>query len=42
MVDHIVDRYLDDYVALDPVTATYLGVPGHDDELPGPLPGRIG
>jgi uncharacterized protein (DUF885 family) len=34
MVDHIVDRYLDDYVALDPVTATYLGVPGHDDELP--------
>ena len=34
MVDHIMDRYLEDYLALDPVAATYLGVPGRDDELP--------
>ena len=34
MVDHIMDRYLDDYLALDPLSATYLGVSGHDDEVP--------
>ena len=34
MVDRIMDRYLDDYLALDPVAATYLGVPGRDDEVP--------
>ncbi|MBL1096689.1 DUF885 domain-containing protein [Streptomyces coffeae] len=27
------DRYVDDYAALDPNAATYLGVPGHDDRL---------
>lgn len=26
------DRIVDDYVALDPMVATYLGVPGHDHE----------
>jgi uncharacterized protein (DUF885 family) len=34
MVDHVMDRYLDDYLALDPLSATYLGVSGHDDEVP--------
>ena len=34
MVDHVIDRYLDDYLALDPLSATYLGVSGHDDEVP--------
>ncbi|WP_033296379.1 DUF885 domain-containing protein [Amycolatopsis jejuensis] len=33
-VDDLMDRYLDQYVALDPLTATRLGVPGHDDALP--------
>ena len=32
-VDAIADAYVDDYCALDPVTATYLGVPGHEDRL---------
>lgn len=33
-VDDIADGYVEDYVALDPLTATYLGIPGHDSELP--------
>lgn len=28
------DAYLADHLALDPILATYLGVGGHDDELP--------
>ena len=32
-VDAIADTYVDDYCALDPVTATYLGVPGHEHRL---------
>ncbi len=32
-VDAIADAYVDDYCALDPVAATYLGVPGHEDRL---------
>ncbi len=32
-VDTIADAFVDDYCALDPVTATYLGVPGHDHRL---------
>ncbi len=32
-VDAIADAYVDDYCALDPVTATDLGVPGHEDRL---------
>lgn len=33
-VDHLIDAYLDDYVALDPATATFVGIPGHEAELP--------
>ncbi len=32
-VDAVADAYVDDYCALDPVTATYLGVPGHEHRL---------
>ncbi len=32
-VDAIADAYVDDYCALDPVAATYLGVPGHEHRL---------
>jgi uncharacterized protein (DUF885 family) len=32
-VDDIADRYVDEYAALDPITATYLGLPGHEDRL---------
>ncbi|MGH3621818.1 MAG: DUF885 domain-containing protein, partial [Sciscionella sp.] len=28
------DQFMLDYAALDPIAATYLGVPGHDEELP--------
>jgi uncharacterized protein (DUF885 family) len=34
MVHPISDRYVDDYVALDPMTATFLGLTGHDEDLP--------
>jgi uncharacterized protein (DUF885 family) len=33
-VDAVVDRYLDEWVTLDPLTATYLGIAGHDAEVP--------
>ncbi len=33
-VDEVADRYLDTALAHDPMTATYLGVPGYDDQLP--------
>jgi uncharacterized protein (DUF885 family) len=32
-VDTIADAYVEDYCALDPLTATFLGVPGHDHLL---------
>jgi uncharacterized protein (DUF885 family) len=32
-IDAIADAYVDDYCALDPFIATYLGVAGHDDEV---------
>ncbi|HEY4629663.1 MAG TPA: DUF885 domain-containing protein, partial [Blastococcus sp.] len=32
-VDQIADRYVDEYAALDPITATYMGLPGHEDRL---------
>ncbi len=32
-VDAIAETYVDDYAALDPITATYLGISGHDDRL---------
>ncbi|MGI8529571.1 MAG: DUF885 domain-containing protein [Geodermatophilaceae bacterium] len=33
-VDALADSYLDDLCALDPLSATSFGVPGHDDRLP--------
>ena len=33
-VDHLVDAYLVDYAALDPSFATYVGITGHDADLP--------
>jgi uncharacterized protein (DUF885 family) len=32
-IDAIADEYLDRFVALSPITATYLGILGHEDEL---------
>ena len=32
-VDAIAERYVDEYAALDPIAATYIGLPGHDGEL---------
>lgn len=32
-VDRIADGFLDAFIALSPITATYLGIPGHDEEL---------
>ncbi|MGH3760695.1 DUF885 domain-containing protein [Actinophytocola sp.] len=30
----VCDSYVDDYVRLDPIVATALGIPGYDDQLP--------
>lgn len=32
-IDAIADRYVDEYAAADPVTATYMGISGHESEL---------
>ena len=32
-VDAAAERFVDDYAALDPISATYLGLPGYDDVL---------
>ncbi len=32
-VDAIANAYVEDYAALDPITATYLGIDGHEDRL---------
>jgi uncharacterized protein (DUF885 family) len=32
-IDDIADRYVDEYAAADPVTATYAGIAGHENEL---------
>ena len=32
-IDEIADRYVEDFIAGDPVSATMLGLPGHDSEL---------
>lgn len=32
-VDAVAERFVDDYAALDPIAATYLGLPGHEDRL---------
>ena len=31
--DALADSYVEDYCALDPIAATFFGVPGHEDEL---------
>ena len=33
-IDALCDAFVDEYCALDPLTATYAGVPGHDHALP--------
>ena len=33
-VDTVAEAYVESASALDPITATYLGIPGHDDKLP--------
>jgi uncharacterized protein (DUF885 family) len=33
-LDHLVEAYLDEYVALDPIVATAIGISGHETELP--------
>jgi uncharacterized protein (DUF885 family) len=33
LVGAVADRFVDEYAAADPVTATYDGIAGHDDEL---------
>jgi uncharacterized protein (DUF885 family) len=38
-LDRLADRFVDEYAALQPVAATYIGVPGHDDEWPDLSPG---
>ena len=32
-VDAVAERFVDDHAALDPISATYLGLPGYDDVL---------
>ncbi len=32
-VDAVAERFVDDYAALDPVSATYIGLPGFEDRL---------
>lgn len=34
LVDVRTDQFVEDLAALDPLTATYAGIPGHDGELP--------
>ena len=37
-LDRLADRFVDAYAAAQPVVATYIGVPGHDDEWPDLTP----
>lgn len=37
-LDQLADRFVDAYAADDPTVATYIGVPGHDDEWPDLTP----
>ena len=32
-IDRVADRYLDGLIELSPISATYLGIPGHDEDL---------
>ncbi len=42
-IDSIADEYVTRLAALDPITATTLGLPGHDDEMPDLSPaGHLG
>lgn len=40
-IDDLADSYVDAYCALDPLVATYLGVPGHDEEVPDLSPAGL-
>lgn len=37
-IDAIADQFVHDYAALDPLAATYLGIPGHEGRLPDLFP----
>jgi uncharacterized protein (DUF885 family) len=37
-LDQLADRFVDEYAASMPTVATYIGVPGHDDEWPDLTP----
>jgi uncharacterized protein (DUF885 family) len=37
-LDQLADRFVDEYAASLPTVATYIGVPGHDDEWPDSTP----
>ena len=37
-IDQLADRYLEQYVALSPTAATFMGIAGHDHELPDYTP----
>ncbi len=41
-VDAIADRFVEEYAALDPITATYLGISGHEDRLTDLSPDGFG
>lgn len=41
-VDAIADQFVEDFAALNPIEATYLGVPGHEDRLPDLSPDGFG
>ncbi|NOL44756.1 DUF885 domain-containing protein [Kribbella sandramycini] len=38
-MDQLSERYLEDYVTLEPIEATFIGIPGHDHEFPDFSPG---
>jgi uncharacterized protein (DUF885 family) len=40
-VDALTDTYLDEFVALDPIAATYYGIKGHDDRMPDLSPAGL-
>ena len=41
LVDARTDAYVEELAALDPLTATYAGVPGHDHRLPDLSPAGL-
>ncbi len=41
-VDDVAERFVDDYAALDPVAATYIGLPGFEDRLTDLSPDGFG